>query len=193
MKILTGTLRGQTILFKANRQLRPTTDKTRKAIFDILGGAVENTRVLDLYSGTGALGFEALSQGAAHVTFVEHDPSSCQKIRENLRRFKFEGSVELCQADVLDWVRRHDGKTRVAPFDLILFDPPYQTGLAVETLLAVSQSGLLSGRGFLVLECRRKEDAPQETPLLHAIRQKRYGQTKVLIYAAKPGSAPIVD
>ena len=183
MKILTGRLCGQTILFKPNEHLRPTTDKTRKAIFDMLQGAIEKKRVLDLFSGTGALGFEALSQGASHVTFVEHDAAQCKKISENLGRWKFEGSVEVCHDETLHWLRRQMPKKQL--FDFVFFDPPYATDLAVRTLEEISAAGLVSRGGFVVLECRRKDDVPKHTGTLGAVREKRYGQTKVMIYAAK--------
>ena len=182
VKILTGRLRGQTILFKANAHLRPTTDKARKAIFDMLQGVVEKKRVLDLFSGTGALGFEALSQGASHVTFVEQDAFQCKKIMKNLKRWKFEGSVEVCHREALRWLSRVDDQKK--PFDFVFFDPPYETDLAVKTLNAISTSRLAPDGGFVVLECRRKYDVPSTTGNLKVVREKRYGQTKVMVYKA---------
>ena len=187
MKILTGRLRGQKILFRPGPNLRPTTDKARKAIFDMLQGALEKKRVLDLFSGTGALGFEALSQGAGHVTFVEQDPSQCKQIRESLKRWNLEGSAEVCCQDALDWLKSRGDKKE--SFDFIFFDPPYGTALAGSTLKAVSATALVSQGGFVVLECRRKEDIPLSVGRLKAVREKRYGQTKVLVYAAKAGSS----
>ena len=96
MKILTGALRGQRILFRPNPHLRPTADKARKAIFDMFQGAMEGKRVLDLFSGTGALGFEALSQGAAHVTFVEKNKVQCSEISANLERFHWTDQTDVC-------------------------------------------------------------------------------------------------
>ena len=86
MKILTGALRGRKVLFKPNPNLRPTADKTRKAIFDMLQGGLEGAKVLDLFSGTGALGFEALSSGAEFVTFVESERAQALEIKKSLEK-----------------------------------------------------------------------------------------------------------
>lgn len=187
MKILTGRLRGQKISFRPDPRLRPTTDKARKAIIDMLQGALEKRRVLDLFSGTGALGFEALSQGAAHVTFVEEDLSQCQQIRQGLKRWDLGDSAEVCHGEVLEWIRERGNKKK--PFDLVFFDPPYGTILALRTLEAISAAPLICKDGFVVLECRRGEDIPLNIGRLKVVREKRYGQTKVLVYAAKAGSS----
>lgn len=179
MKILTGTLRGQTIFFKPNPHLRPTSDKARKAMFDMLQGAFEDTRVLDLFSGTGALGYEALSQGAAHVTFVENDGAQCKKIAENLKRLKLEEKTSVSEADAFDWV---NAQKKQRAFDFIFLDPPYAYDLATQALEAIEKKELLSKKGFIVVECRRKDDVEEKIGSLAMVREKRYGQTKVLFY-----------
>ena len=187
MKILTGRLRGQTILFKPNPHLRPTADKARKAVFDMLQGALAGRSALDLFCGTGAMGLEALSQDASHVTFVEHDREQCRRLEKNLQKLGLETSAEIAQENVSEWlVRQGPGS---GPFDFIFIDPPYAAGLAEKTLKAVSAGGLLSPGGFAVLECRIREDLPVICGRLKVVREKRYGQTKILVYAARPESS----
>ena len=186
MKILTGRLRGQTILFKPNPHLRPTSDKARKAVFDMLQGALPEKRVLDLFSGTGALGLEALSQDASHVTFVEQDAGQCKKIRENLQRLKLEDLAQVRQDEALEWLERKAPSER--PFDLIFLDPPYAADMALKALERISAARIVPQKGLVVLECRKREDVPPRCGDLRAVREKRYGQTKLTVYAASPGS-----
>jgi 16S rRNA (guanine966-N2)-methyltransferase len=180
MKILTGVLRGQSILFKPNPHLRPTSDKARKAIFDMLQGDLKGRVVLDLFSGTGALGFEAVSQGALRVIFVEQDKAQCHKIEENLKKWKFRSETQVCHDEVLDWLR-FSGADH-GPFDLIFLDPPYASGVGQAVLEQIRQKQLLKKGAFVFLECRKREDLPEEFGPLKQIRDKRYGQTKVLVY-----------
>jgi 16S rRNA (guanine966-N2)-methyltransferase len=186
VKILTGRLRGQTILFKPNPHLRPTSDKARKAIFDMLQGALEDKRVLDLFSGTGALGLEALSQGASHVTFVEQDAGQCKKIGENLERLGLTRSARVESGDAVEWLRKPARRQNV--FDFVFMDPPYAALLALETLESISKAQVLAPGAFVVLECRKREDMPERCGDLVSVREKRYGQTKLTVYAASPGS-----
>ena len=183
MKILTGRLKGRNILFKENPYLRPTSDKARKAVFDMLQGALEGRSVLDLFSGTGALGLEALSQGATHVTFVESDRAQSKRIQENLARLDLAGSATVCQDDVLGWLDGGNG-----PFDLIFMDPPYDTDLAVKALKKIERCGVLAKGGFVVVEGRYTEDVPEECGSLKTVRRKLYGQTKMTVYATNPVS-----
>lgn len=185
MKVLTGSLRGQKILYDAAKDLRPTSDKARQAMFDMLQGELEGRRVIDLFSGTGALGFEALSQGASEVVFVEQEEWRCRRITENLTRYKASGRAQVCRDSVLTWLGRQ--ARAGSPYDLIFLDPPYDVGLAAETLKLISGGGVLRTGGFVVLECRRKEDMPESCGILSTVRNKRYGQTKVMVYAARPG------
>lgn len=183
MRILTGLLRGQTILFKPNPDLRPTSDKARKAMFDMLQGEIEGRTVLDLFSGTGALGYEALSQGAKRVVFVEKEKGQCRKIEENLKKWDAGSRTEVCHQDVLLWIDAEGADA--GPFDLIFLDPPYAAGVGQEVLERISEKRLLKPNGFAFLECRKKEDLPEKCGLLELVRDKRYGQTKVLIFRMK--------
>ncbi|OIO39319.1 MAG: 16S rRNA (guanine(966)-N(2))-methyltransferase RsmD [Candidatus Omnitrophica bacterium CG1_02_49_16] len=180
MKILTGALKGRTIAYKPNPHLRPTADKTRKAIFDMLQGQFEGKTVLDLFSGTGALGFEALSQGADRVTFVESEKSQALSIKRNLTDLGLSGKSKVIAADAIRSIEKlsRDGD----PFDFILMDPPYDTGLGERTLSALLKSDILKKDTLIILECRDSKKLPDAGAQLTALRDKSYGDARIVIY-----------
>jgi 16S rRNA (guanine(966)-N(2))-methyltransferase RsmD len=180
MRILTGTLRGKKILFAPNPKLRPTSDKARKAIFDALQGALEGRHALDLFSGTGALGFEALSQGAARVTFVEMNRAQCDRIKESLALHGLAGAAEVLTLDAVAAIGILAGRGLI--FDFIFMDPPYEKGLAARALEAIGGGPLLDTQGWVVLECGRRDELPAEAGSLKRMKMKAYGDTKVLFY-----------
>lgn len=179
MKILSGRLKGQKIYERLSPGLRPTGDKVRKAVFDILRNVVVDAAVLDLYSGTGALGIEALSSGAASAVFVEMDRLRCLKIRENLQRLGLDSAETLCE-DAKRFLARASSANN--KFDLILADPPYHEGLAADVLTAAGKHGLVRAGGYLVLESHRAEVLPAQAGALALKIRKVYGDTQVTIF-----------
>ncbi len=189
MKILTGYLKGKTLIFEPNPQLRPTTDKVRKAVFDVLQGYAEGKRVLDLFSGTGAMGFEALSQKASFVLFVEKDPPKTRRIELVLKRLHLEASAEVLCLDSLLAVERLrlSGET----FDLVFLDPPYGENLGEQTLHALAKADLLKKHGLVFVETGRREDLPEKVLNLLLVRDKKYGQSRLRTYQKESvGSTP---
>ena len=180
MKILSGALRGQTIHFKASGRLRPTSDKARKAIFDVIRQEVSGKKVLDLFSGTGALGIEALSCGAREVTFVEMHKPQAQNLKANLRALGLEGSASVVAAEALDIVKKFSAAGH--SYDLILADPPYEKGLAQLTLEVLAASKLLHSKTWVIVECFKKESTADRIGRLEKIKTKLYGDTQVLFY-----------
>ena len=178
MKILTGSLRGQTISFKPNPHLRPTSDKTRKAIFDMLQGGLEGKIVLDLFSGTGALGFEALSSGAESVTFVEIEKTQNLTLEKNLAKLGLYEKGEVIVSDALKAIERFSKEERL--FDLIFMDPPYEKGLGQKALTALSKSKILNENSLIVFECRESEVLPNID--LKILKDKVYGDTRIVVY-----------
>lgn len=151
MRIIAGRLRGRPLDAPPGSQTRPTTDRVREALFSMLTsrlGSFEGLRVADLYAGSGALGLEALSRGAAHVTFVENDPKAAAIIRANAAKL-----------GVLDGIRILGGSaltlSRSDPFDLILADPPYAPGSGSAVVKAVADAGWLAPAGWLSIETGR--------------------------------------
>lgn len=159
--------------------VRPTMDRVKGAIFSSLGERVIGARVLDLFAGTGALGIEALSRGAASALFVEENSGATTAIEKNLARTKFKGAIR--RQDVFSFLRSPMPRE---PFDVILADPPYEKTSAGETFTQllldnVSLAEMLKPDGILVLEKRPGEDMPAH-PQWNVHRRRAYGATEVL-------------
>jgi len=178
MRVIAGSA-GGIRLAVPKRGVRPTMDRVKGAIFSSLGDAVVEARVLDLFAGSGALGIEALSRGAACAVFVEEDGQSAEIIEGNLAKTKLKGRIR--QQDAFDFLRHASGSEL---FDIVFADPPYEKTedgdrfteklLANEGLLQ-----LLDADGTFVLEKRPGKALP-EIKMWHLIRQKKYGATEVL-------------
>lgn len=177
MRIIGGTSRGRRIEAPQVAEVRPTGDRVREAIFDILGsrGGVEDLQVADLFAGSGALGIEALSRGAAHVTFVEQDRRAAAAIERNLESAGLgESDTVIVRRDVLDWCR-----TSASSFDLALIDPPYAFEAWPDLLPHVRA-------GLVVLE---SAVAVPVDPPFESLRSYRYGGTLVTLAAARETGA----
>ncbi len=190
MKVLSGALRGRPILFTKNPHLRPTADKVRRAIFDAVRGTVPGSRVLDLFAGTGALGIEALSAGAASATFAEFEKAQVRTLTENLRRLGVSPRATVMCEDAFRVLER---LTRDREgFDLVFLDPPYAGELGLKALRALSESPAVRSGALVVWECGKNEQAPDKVGFLRKIRSKRYGDTCVIIYLKDRGKYPCV-
>lgn len=175
-----GIFGGRTLRAPAGRGVRPTTDRVREATFARLG-ALGGARVLDLYAGTGALGIEALSRGAASVVFVERARASLDALRRNLAALGLGESVRIVARDVAAAVA--DLGRAGELFDLVLLDPPYETGEDERTLRAVMAARILAPGALLVVERSRRHALPPISGL--ALQdERRYGDTIVSRLAA---------
>ena len=184
MRILTGSIRGRLIPMELNPDIRPTADKVRKAIFDTLQGWAKGKRVMDLYSGTGALGLEAISTGAAHVRFVEADGAAARRIETTLKKWGFSAISSVETMDALRAIDR--AGFRRETFDLIFLDPPYKANKGAGTLKALADADIVAKGGFVVVETWRKEVLPEELAPFKLLRDKSYGQSRVAIYGRPP-------
>ena len=155
--------------------MRPSSDRVREALFARLP-ALEGLRVLDLYAGTGALGVEALSRGAASALFVERAPRSAAVLRENLARLELAGVSRVRVGDALAVLRRLAREGLV--FDLVFLDPPYESGELARTLPALAAGGLLREGALVVVEHARHH-ALTAPPGLAALDERRYGDTTI--------------
>jgi 16S rRNA (guanine966-N2)-methyltransferase len=178
MRVIAGTAKGRRLAGPPSRDTRPTSDLVRGAIFSALESMrVEMTRVLDLYAGSGALGIEALSRGAAWCDFVERDGRACAAVRENLDRTGFAERAAVHRASVERAVERLEG-----PYTLILADPPYGVDASpvMERLLA---AGLAEpGRTVLVVEHGARSEAPDTMGNMGLVKTLRHGDSAVSIY-----------
>ena len=181
MRVIAGSLKGRRLQAPAWEGLRPTSDKLRETLFNILAPRVAGARVLDGYAGTGALGIEAMSRGAASVAFVERDRRAQQLIAENLAHCGLTSGCVIIRASVAraidDLTHAHDS------FDLILLDPPYD-----ETADGVvdSAGALLAPRGVLVLEHARRQPSPESAGRLARTRQLVTGDSALSFYSCLP-------
>jgi 16S rRNA (guanine966-N2)-methyltransferase len=148
IRVIGGILRNSRIEVPDLPGLRPTSDRVRETLFNWLQPVIEGSRCLDLYAGTGALGIEALSRGAAAVTFVEREPRLAAALKANLARLKMPGDV--VGDDAARWLR---GPAR--PFDLVLLDPPFALDAWADTAWALEEKGWLSAHGWIYVESPR--------------------------------------
>ena len=181
MRVIAGSA-GGIQLQVPKRGVRPTMDRVKAAIFSSLGDKLINARVLDLFAGSGALGIEALSRGAASVLFVDQDRQAVASIEKNLAKAKLRAAVR--QQDVFRFLR---GSTAPASFDIILADPPYEKTedgerFTEKLLTDEALPALLSRDGILVLE-KHPDEELREFAFWNLIRAKRYGATEVLFLA----------
>ena len=177
MRIIAGTRKGARIVAPRGTDTRPTPDRVREAAFNLIG-PVDGARVLDLYAGSGAMGLEALSRGAARVTFVELDRAAIQAIERNLDRLGLAGAG-IARADAVSRVRADArGGTR---YDLVLIDPPYRMLDNALTRLTPHLPSIVSPGGLVVVESSAREEP--ELPL--ALRTtRRYGSTRLTLFEA---------
>ncbi len=180
MKILTGYLRGRAIDYKPNPALRPTSDKSRKAIFDILQGQVKDKTALDLFSGTGAVGLEALSQGASFVTFIENEKSQALSIKNNLSTLDLTSKSQVLIGDSLSFIAKLSREEK--EFDFVFLDPPYEMGLGEKTMTALTKSTILKKDTLIILECRSSEYPPKVEQNFVCLKDKVHGDTRILVY-----------
>jgi 16S rRNA (guanine966-N2)-methyltransferase len=170
MRIIAGTHRGRRIAAPKGRDTRPTSDRVRENAFNLIG-PVDDADVLDLFAGSGAMGLEALSRGAATATFVESDREACRVINKNLDTLDFRGTV--LQQDALRAVT-----SERRSYDLVLCDPPYGYDHAK---LAPHLARLLGGNGLLVYESAGREDPP-DVPGLDQRTSRRYGSARLTLF-----------
>jgi 16S rRNA (guanine966-N2)-methyltransferase len=170
LRIISGRWRGRWLGFPPVQGLRPTPDRVRETVFNWLAPWIPGARCLDLFAGSGALGIEALSRGAAEVVFVERHPGVAQRLRENLILLGVD-APQIAQTDALAWLK---GQAR--PFDIILLDPPFGQGLLVPVCEALERGSWLGPEARIYLEAER-ELATLELPETWEIsREKTAGQ-----------------
>ena len=178
MWIIAGDARGRKIEAPEGRDTRPTLDRVRENLFNMLQGEIAGSRVLDLFAGSGAIGIEALSRGARHAVFVENSRKALQVIKDNIHFTKFEDESDLILSDAVSYVRG----LRVVDFDVIFIDPPYDSGLYDEVLQAINSFDILSEGGIIVVEARRETPLPDMKAPYRKIKEYRYGKVKICIY-----------
>ena len=174
MRVIAGDLGGRRLHAPAGAATRPTSDKVREALFSIVGD-IEGVRVLDLFAGSGALGIEALSRGAAEATFVDRAGPAVAAIRRNLEELGLEG--EVLRRDVSRFLK---AAAREPPFDLVFCDPPYDSATAVAGTLAERLPPILTEAALIVTESDKRAPLLLPFPLL---RERSYGDTRLAVHS----------
>ncbi len=181
MRVISGRLKGRKIFAPKGFDLRPTSDRVKEAIFDILQNSVRDGVVLDLFAGTGALGIEALSRGAKRAVFVEASGRSLAVLRRNIEAFRLHEESEVLAADVATGIKAL--ARRGEAFDLIFLDPPYGKGLAHMTLRALSGGEVLGPGARIVAEHSPAEDL--DSIPLEQVDRRKYGSTLVSFFVSR--------
>ncbi|MEJ2655916.1 MAG: 16S rRNA (guanine(966)-N(2))-methyltransferase RsmD [Desulfobacterales bacterium] len=177
LRIIGGDLKGKKLMAIHGKLIRPTADRIREAIFNILSGWVINALVLDLFAGTGALGIEALSRGAERALFVDNRKESLYVLKQN---------IELCglgeKGSIVQWNIRQNLnciKSIGQKFDLIFLDPPYNKNLVTPSLINLDKSDALKNEACVVVEHSVHESLPMDLHAFHLADQRKYGKTLV--------------
>jgi 16S rRNA (guanine966-N2)-methyltransferase len=182
VRIVGGRLRGRLLEGPASRAIRPTSERLRESIFDILihrhAGVVEGARVVDLFAGSGALGIEALSRGAKFALFVDNGPEARALLRANVEGFALGGVTRIWRADATLLGKAPAGP----PFTLAFLDPPYDKGLAGPALAGLVEGGWLASGALVVVEESAEAEIGAPTAL-RIVDERVYGETKVVFLA----------
>ncbi len=185
MRIISGSARGRKLLAPGQRfgdSVRPTSDRAREAIFNILAGRVAGARVVDLFAGTGALGLEALSRGAVLALFVDAQRSVVDLIERNIELCGFCERATVLQRDLARGLAFLAPLKPAGGFDLVFLDPPYASTLAQRVLASLAEGNFLGAKGIVVLEDAAAAQYPQTVGQLACFDQRRYGEAGFWLY-----------
>ena len=183
MRIITGSARGTHLYTLEGEATRPTSERTKEALFSILQQAPQGARVLDLFAGSGQLGLEALSRGAAHAVFVDGSKEAAAVVRRNAEKTHLSDRATVVNGDALGFLK----SCRAEPFDLVFLDPPYAAGLLPRCLALLLEKKLLSERALIVTESASPADVFDGDETLAAQfeikKQNRYGIAHLTVLA----------
>jgi len=182
MKITGGTSKGRNLKVPAGSKVRPTSDKVKQALFNILGEKVDKCSFLDLFAGAGGIGIEALSRGADRVVFVDDARESLHVIKKNIELVGFSKRVEIVGAQVEKFLKKTSEQ-----FDIVFFDPPYT--LEQEPVLnLIAESGILKPDAIVIAEHFKKQPSPKQAGELTLTREAVYGDTVLAFYTTGASS-----
>ena len=177
MRVITGTARGRKLKEPVGMDIRPTTDGVKEAVFSMLQFDIEGRRCLDLFAGTGQLGIECLSRGAASAVFVDRRADAVKLIRENLRLTELEDRARVVAGDSMEYL-----KSIREPFDIIFLDPPYAAGLLEPAIAHIAKFDILAPHGIIAAEHPADRVLPALAPPYRLHRTYRYGKIALTLY-----------
>jgi len=180
VRVISGRYGGRKLHTLIGSQVRPTSDRVKEAIFNIITGRLENAIVMDMFAGTGNLGIEALSRGAQKAVFVEQSQNSLRMIRSNLASLGIAPEIyQIITGDAFKVVTRLRGIPE--RFDLVFVDPPYEKGFAEKALSALAEADVVKPGGLVIVETASRETTPQSSHF-ELLRQSVYGDTAVYFF-----------
>ena len=184
MRIIAGKYRGRNLKSPPSLEVRPTSDRLRETLFNVIAPRIEGARFLDLCAGSGAVGIEALSRDAAHVTFVDRSRKMCGLVEANLDLCRVpEDETEVVQSEAVEFLRRRHPRKKNEPWDIVFFDPPYATDyLPVLESFGKQAYGLLSEHGLLIVEHHHKNQLKDEVGRLTRTRTIKQGDSALSFY-----------
>lgn len=177
MRVIAGMAKGVSLKTPDGMLTRPTADRVKEAMFSIIQFDLPGARVLDLFGGTGQLGIEAISRGAASAVFVDAREDACRLIRENLSRARMEKEGRVVRSDYLDYLKRSKEK-----FQIILLDPPYAEVFLENSLKMITEIDILESGGIIIAERPLGKDLPWEFSGFTRSRDYKYGKTLLTVY-----------
>ena len=178
MRVIAGAFKGRKLKSPPSMQVRPTSDRLRETLFNVIASRVPDARFLDLCAGSGAVGIEALSRGAAHATFVDRSRRSCQLIESNLELCRVpEEQRDIYCSEVTEFLRQWEEDF----WDVVFFDPPYKENY-LKTLQILGSSQLLNESGLVVAEHHHKTELPQSIGNLTRTRVLKQGDSSLSFY-----------
>ena len=177
MRVISGTARGRRLKELQGMETRPTTDRVKEALFNIVQFELPGRQVLDLFAGTGQLGIEALSRGAARCTFVDQRRDAAALVRENLKLTGLSQQARVVQGDSIFFLM-----SRREKFDVIFLDPPYLTGALEKAVETVSAFDILREHGIMVCESPLEQELPALAAPYERGKEYRYGKIKLTVY-----------
>ena len=177
MRVITGKARGIQLKTPNGMLTRPTADRVKEALFSIINFDIPGAKVLDLFGGTGQLGIEALSRGAANAVFVDASEDSCKLIRENLKRTKLEQDAKVIRSDYLDYLNRCREQ-----YNIIFLDPPYAEVFLENAIKRITEIDILQSDGIIVAERPLGKDLPWEFDGYTRSKDYKYGKVLLTIY-----------
>ena len=176
MRVISGSARGKKLLSTDGYDVRPTLDRVKESVFNMIAFDIPDTSVLDLFSGSGALGIEALSRGAKYSTFVDNSSQSILVTKKNLEATHLEDLATVVTSDSIEYLKKCHKK-----FDIIFIDPPYESDLYEKSLLNIKENNVLTKDGFIVLEYDINTTPPFDFCGFEIFKEKKYGRVKILL------------
>lgn len=180
MRVISGKVRGLKLNTPKNEDVRPTTDRVKESLFNMINPYIMESSVLDLFAGTGSLGIECLSRGANKCVFVDISKESIAIVKSNIKKARVEKESIVLNSDFKDAISKL--KLQENKFDVIFMDPPYYKNMFIDALQKIDNASLLNEDGIIIIEHDSKDVFPENIGRLEKSRDKKYGNTTITFY-----------